>query len=85
MASTTDFINRYRQAITNGIQALDTLDALRREYAALSLDTRLTDADFEGNNAGITAEQLQKAVASIDAIAELMGQGHATNLYIVKQ
>jgi hypothetical protein len=67
------------------LQAMQTLNGLRQEYDALNLGSILVDADFVGDNAGITAAQLVAAYSSVAAIQSLLASGHNTNLNTVRR
>ena len=62
------------------LDALDRLTAKRITYDRLGLadDQILSDEAFSGT--GITKADYRAAVLSIDAIMQLMTQGHGTNL-----
>jgi uncharacterized membrane protein len=78
-----DFISRYRAAITAFITALQALNTLQAQYGALDLGNVLVDADFTGNNSGITKAAFVAAVGSAGTMDTTFLQGHNTNMYKV--
>lgn len=63
MARTEDHISEVRAAVTQILDALDQLRALRREWD--SLDYVNTLPDGSGTNAGITRAEIANAYTSI--------------------
>ncbi|HYE59420.1 MAG TPA: hypothetical protein VD948_12985 [Rhodothermales bacterium] len=66
-ASKSDFITSHRQGVTRLIDALNNLQNLRRQYDALgyaNATTGITDADFTGANADLTAAEFKAGVAA---------------------
>lgn len=81
----SDFITEWRRQVTALIGAMDGLDALGREYAALDYGNTLPPEKFVGENAEITKPELVSSVATVEAINGLLAQGHRTNLYRVRE
>lgn len=74
-------ITQVRNAVDTWLAAQNALLALRREWDALGLASGLSDADFVGDNAGLTAETMSAVYTTLEAEMGLMAQGHATNLH----
>lgn len=74
-----DYITLVRQqnkAVWDGINALV---ALQREWSALDYGNTLEDGS--GDNTGVTAAEVGSVVFdTANAMATLLGQGHATNM-----
>lgn len=85
MANPSDFVSRYRLAVTSWLTAMEDLEALRQQYDSLDYGNALPPEAFEGSNSDITKEQLVAAVGSIEAIDGFTQAGHYTNLYHLKQ
>jgi hypothetical protein len=81
----SDFISEFRGGVDRFLKAMDELRALRHEYDALDYGNSITDPDFAGSNEGVTRQGLLDAVSSVAAVDTLLGQGHATNLYRVRE
>lgn len=79
------FIDDWRAGVSRLLNDLEELRALGSEYAALDLGNELVDGDFQGANEGITKAHFVASVSSVEAFQTLLGQGHATNFYRVKQ
>ena len=84
MASGSDFVSRYRAAVTAWLTSLEDLNALRQQYDALDYGSTLPPESFEGANGDITKEQLVAAVGSVEAITGFVDTGHDSNLYALK-
>ena len=84
MANPSDFVSRYRGAVTAWLVAMEDLAGLRAQYDALDYGSTLPPEAFEGANSDITKENLVAAVGSIEAIDGFTNAGHYTNLYALK-
>ena len=80
----SDHITKLRNAVDTWLAAQNRLIDLRREWDALGLAGELTEADFAGENAGLTPAHVTAVYTTLQAEMALMAQGHATNLYQVK-
>lgn len=75
----SDFISEARKHATDLWNALNALEALQHEWAALDYGNTMEDGI--GDNEGYTASAVGSVVfATTDAIRALMNQGHATNV-----
>jgi hypothetical protein len=85
VAQRSDHVTMVRMEATRVLNALDGLNALRREWDALGFSSGITSADMTGANEGITPAQVASVYTTLDAFNSLMAAGHATNLYGVSQ
>ena len=87
MADKAGFITRYRQEVGRILDALDgELEMLDHQYDALDYANILTDDDFTGTNAVLTAQQFKDGVASIQAMRDAFHSGgHDTNVYRLRR
>lgn len=83
MANDSAYVTQYRQTVTNFLQVLNTLDALRRQWDSLDYSNSLTPEDFAPPNDDIDLAALTAAVASVEAISGFVQSGHGTNLYTI--
>ncbi len=82
----SDFVSLYRMHVSRLLEAQAALETLRQEWDALDYgNTLVQETDFIGENAEITKAQLADAATSISAIGGLLGQGHRTNLYKIRE
>lgn len=82
----SDFISLYRMHASRLLDEVAALEALRQEWDALDYGNSLNqEADFVGENVEITKAQLADAVTSVGTISNLLGQGHRTNLYKIRE
>lgn len=79
----SNFISKYRNAVDSLTAALEVERTLRRQYDALDLGNALADADFTGENVGITKLQFTTAVAAADTVQTAYGSSVRTSLYKV--
>lgn len=81
MSRRSDFITEVRDEATNILNAVDNLQALRREWTALDYANTLEVSDFEGANEDATVAEVSAVVGTtLDALQGLLDAGHATNL-----
>lgn len=93
----SDFISLYRQYVTEFLTIRKELVSLREEYDSGDFGNTLengtrNDADpehvrhghFHGGNADITLTQLTLAVSTVEAIENLLQQGHLGNLQRIR-
>ena len=74
-----DYITLARQNNKQLWDALNNLVALQREYNALDYGTTLPDG--EGDNTGITKEEVGAVVFdTANALVAVLAAGHATNM-----
>jgi hypothetical protein len=78
-----NFISNYRAVIDKVTAAMEAEKSLRSQYNALSLSSALADADFTGDNLGITKTQLLAAVTGMDAMQTAYGATVRGQLYAV--
>ena len=77
----TDYITEVRIAVRQLWKALNDLKALQREWAALDYMNTLSEAAFQGENAGLDAAAIAAIVfTTTDAVLALLATGHDTNL-----
>ena len=81
MANDSFYVTTYRQTVTNFLNVLNTLEAMRHQWDALDYGNTLTEEDFAGANQDIDLALLTAAVASVEAIGNFTAAGHASNLY----
>jgi hypothetical protein len=81
----SNHITLVRNASTQWVQAQNALIDLRREWDALDLANELTEADFVGENTGLTPAEIAAVYTTLTAELALMAQGHITNLMAVKK
>lgn len=78
----TNFINDVRRISTALMSVLEEAAALTRMSTNLDTGTTIGDADFTGNNAGITDEEMDNALGSLAAVnAFVTDNNHEDNLY----
>lgn len=78
----TNFINDVRRISTDLLSVLEDAAALGKMSVNLDVGTTINDADFQGNNAGITDEEMDNALGSLAAIvAWVASENHEDNLY----
>lgn len=80
MANPTVFVERFRADVRVLIAAVNALKADSAEYVALDLGNVIQSSDVPG---GTTKAEIIAALTSVQAITDLLAQGHATNLYKV--
>lgn len=76
-----NFAVREVQAVTELLQALEKLRALRKEYDALGYNGGIADEDLTGPVAHLAAADLGSAFFSHEAVENLLSGAHYTNLY----
>ena len=76
----TDYITEVRIAVRQLWKALNDLKALQREWAALDYMNTLSEAAFQGENAGLDVEDIAAVLTTADALWALLDTGHGTNL-----
>lgn len=79
-----DHVNQVRANATRLMDTIKVLQGLRKDWDYLGLSSALKDADFTGQNEGLTAAQIAAVYTTLSAIETLLGQGHGTNLTAVK-
>lgn len=82
-AQKSNHVTRVRNAVTQWLAAQNELHDMRREWDALALSTELVEADFMGENEGLTPVEIAAVYTTLAAEDALMAQGHSTNLYAV--
>ena len=76
-----DYVTEVRIATRKLWSALNGLRALQREWTALDYMNTLTEAAFQGENAGLDAAAIAAIVfTTTDAMLALLATGHDTNL-----
>jgi hypothetical protein len=79
------FINAARQSATDYWTAQRELIALQAEWNALAYGDTLTDADFTGDNEGLTAANIGSVVFdTANAMQVVFNAGNATNIARIK-
>lgn len=79
------FINAARQAATQFWEAQTSLIALQADWNALDYGTALTNADFTGDNEGLTAANIGSVVFdTANAMQTVFNAGNATNIARIK-
>ena len=78
----TNFINDVRRVSTRLLRIIEEAVALGRMSTQLDTGNTIGDADFTGNNEGITDEEMDNALGSLAAInAFISDNQHDDNLY----
>lgn len=78
----TNFINDVRRISTQMMRTLEEAASLKRMADNLDVGANIGDGDFQGNNAGITDEEMDNAIGSLDAINTfVVTNNHDDNLY----
>jgi hypothetical protein len=78
----TNFINDVRRISTQLLRTVEEAVSLGRMSVQLDTGSSIGDADFTGNNAGITDEEMDNALGSLAAINTFVADGnHDDNLY----
>lgn len=77
----SNFLSKWRQAVTQIIEASQRLDALKGEYDALDIGNQITDQDFTGDNEGLTSDDFKNSVAVVDGILKGVQGGSKTVIY----
>lgn len=80
----SDHVSNLRANVRKILDGVEELDNLRAEYDALGLSGNLDPEHFQGDNEGLTGNDIADAYNTHSAIKALFAQGHATNLYKVK-
>ena len=75
-----DYVTKVRIAVRQLWDALNDLEALKREWAALDYLNTLSEAAFQGENAGLDVEDIAAVLTTADALWALLDTGHGTNL-----
>lgn len=77
----SDYVTEVRRAAKQLWDALNELEALQPEWQALDYLNTMTDAAFQGENAGLDAAAIAAIVfTTADALRALLNTGHGTNL-----
>ncbi len=80
----SNYITEVRQAATALLEAVDKLNALKSSWNA-GMSTWLADADFVGENTGLTKAQITAVIGTtLDAQNALLATGHNTNLETIR-
>jgi hypothetical protein len=78
----TNFINDVRKVSTQLLRTIELAVSLNRQAVQLDVGTNIGDADFQGNNANITDEEMDSALSSLGAINTfIVDNNHDDNLY----
>ena len=75
-----DYVTDVRIATRKLWGALNDLKMLQREWAALDYMNTLSEAAFQGENAGLDVEDIAAILTTADALWALLDTGHGTNL-----
>ena len=75
----SDLISTYRAAVTDLLNVSDRLQTLQTSINALGLGT-LTDADFVGDNAGISPAEWADATYATALIVPALNGGQAASI-----
>ncbi len=75
-----DYVTKVRIAVRQLWDALNDLEALKREWAALDYLNTLSEAAFQGENAGLNVEDIAAVLTTMSALWALLDTGHGTNL-----
>jgi len=76
-----DYVTEVRIATRKLWGALNDLKVLQREWTALDYYNTLSEAAFQGENAGLDASAIAAIVfTTTDALLALLATGHDTNL-----
>jgi len=76
----TNYVTEVRIAVRQLWKALNDMNALRREWTALDYLNTLSEAAFQGENAGLDVEDIAAVLTTADALWALLDTGHGTNL-----
>lgn len=77
----SDYVTEVRQAARQLWDALNELEALQPEWQALDYLNTMTEAAFQGENAGLDVAAIAAIVfTTADALRALLNTGHGTNL-----
>jgi len=78
----TNFINDVRKVSTDLLRTIESAVSLGRMAQQIDAGTTIGDADFTGNNQGITDEEMDNALGSLAAINTfIVDNNHDDNLY----
>jgi hypothetical protein len=78
-------ITRIRAAATNLTDAIEELQAVKKEWDYLDLGNAIVVGDFRDRHEGLTVTDLANVVGTtLGAIDTLLAAGHGTNLYTAK-
>lgn len=78
----TNFINDVRRISTKLLRTIEEAVSLGRMGTQLDVGATIGDADFTGNNQGITDEEMDNALGSLAAINTfIVDNNHDDNLY----
>jgi hypothetical protein len=81
MSRHSDFVTLVRQESVAVLDAIDNLNALRKEYDQLDYSNTLGNDAFVGSNADVTKAELMSVIGTtLDSLNALMAAGHGTNL-----
>ncbi len=82
MALKSNLISMYRQTIIQFLANVNELNALKAQWDALGYTASLTDADFQGANNDLVAQDLKNAATAMGAINTTINTGsNAAYLY----
>jgi len=76
----TNYVTEVRIAVRQLWKALNDMNALKREWTALDYLNTLSEAAFQGENAGLDVEDIAAILTTADALWALLDTGHGTNL-----
>jgi len=76
----TNYVTEVRIAVRQLWKTLNDMNALKREWTALDYLNTLSEAAFQGENAGLDVEDIAAILTTADALWALLDTGHGTNL-----
>ena len=76
----TNYVTEVRIAVRQLWKALNDMNALKREWTALDYLNTLSEAAFQGENAGLDVEDIAAVLTTMNALWALLDTGHGTNL-----
>ncbi len=86
MANKSNFITEVRAAVTELLDAMyERVVALGTEYDMLDYASQLTDEDFVGDNADLTAAQFKDALTALRGGVKAALDGNGPTLWPLKQ
>lgn len=80
----SNLITKVRQSGTSLINSLNEFRAAQAEYLGLDAQTALTDEQFTGANAGLTAANIHTAVDTINTVLNGLNQKTIGDVYAIK-
>lgn len=80
----SDHVTKVRQAASNLLEAVNALDALRRDWDYLGMGSAMPENLAALGHDGLERDDIAAAYSSAAAVRSLLDSGHGTNLTKVR-